>query len=75
MSLGLKLLCLRREYFQKTEEGAPLSENKGDFTLHGHRLSSLYRETSIPMSWLTNRYLISFFSKYSNPTLATGAAL
>lgn len=74
MGLGLKLLCLRREYFQKTED-APLSENKGDFTLHGHRLSSLYRETSILKSWLINRYLISFFSKYSNPTLTTGANL
>ena len=72
MSLGAKLKCLRREYFQKTED-APLSENKGDFTLHGHRLSSLYRETSLQMLWLTNRYLISFFSKYSNPALATGA--
>ncbi len=75
MGLRLKLLCLRREYFQKTEEDAPLSENKGDFTLHGHRLSSLYRETSILMLRLTNRYLISFFSKYSKPALATGASL
>ncbi len=74
MGLGLKLLCLRREYFQKTED-APLSENKGDFTLHGHRLSSLYRETSILKSWLINRYLISFFSKYSNSALTTGANL
>ncbi len=74
MSAVQKLLCLRREYFQKTES-APLSENKGDFTLHGHRLSSLYRETSIATSWLTNRYLISVFSKYSNPALATGADL
>ena len=31
---------LRREYFQKKED-APLSENKGDFSLYGHRLSSL----------------------------------
>ena len=74
MGLRLKLLCLRREYFQKTED-APLSENKGDFTLHGHRHSCLYRETSIPKSWLTNRYLISFFFKYSNPALSTGANL
>ncbi len=72
MGLGLKLICLRREYFQKTED-APLPESKGDFTLHGHRLSSLYRKTSIQMSRLTNRYLISFFSKYSNPERATGA--
>jgi len=74
MSFGKKLLCLRREYFQKIED-APLPASKGDFTLHGHRLSSLYRNCSIPKSWLTNRYLISFFSKYSNPTLATGADL
>ncbi len=74
MGFGTKLICLRREYFQKTED-APLSENKGDFTLHGHRLSSLYRETRILMLWLTNRYLISVFHKYSNPNLATGAAL
>jgi len=74
MGQAQKLICLRREYFQKTED-APLSENKGDFTLHGHRLSSLYRKTSIPKSWLTNRYLISVFHKYSNPNLTTGAAL
>jgi len=74
MGIGLKLICLRREYFQKTED-APLSENKGDFTLHGHRLSSLYRKDSIPMPWLTNRYLISFFSKYSKPALTPGANL
>lgn len=73
MGIAQKRLCLRREYFQKTEEGAPLSENKGDFTLHGHRHSCLYRETSIPMSWLINRYLISFFHKYSYPALTTGA--
>lgn len=74
MGLGLKLICLRREYFQKTED-APLPENKGDFTLHGHRLSSLYRKPRIPKSWLTNRYPISVFYKYSNPNLTTGAAL
>ena len=74
MGIGLKLLCLRREYFQKNED-APLSENKGDFTLHGHRHSCLFRETSIPKLWLTNRYLTSFFHKYSNPTRTTGANL
>ena len=74
MGRGKKLICLRREYFQKTED-APLPASKGDFTLHGHRLSSLYRISKLPMFWLTNSYLISFFSKYSNPTLATGAAL
>jgi len=72
MGFGKKLLCLRREYFQKIED-APLPENKGDFTLHGHRLSSLYRKTSMPMLWLINRYLNSVFHKYSNPNLATGA--
>jgi len=74
MSFREKLICLRREYFQKTE-GAPLPASKGDFTLHGHRLSSLYRAIKLRIVWLTNRYLISVFSKYSNPTLTTGAAL
>ena len=41
MGLGAKLICLRREYFQKKEHITPSA---------------------------------SFFSKYSNPTLATGAA-
>ncbi len=40
MGLGLKLLCLRREYFLKKEDSTPST---------------------------------SFFFKYSNPTLATGA--
>ncbi len=74
MAVAQKRICLRREYLGKTED-APLPENKGDFTLHGHRLSSLYRETSIATSWLINRYLISVFYKYSNPALATGATL
>jgi len=67
-----KLLCLRREYLEKNEI-APLPEGKGDFTLYGHRLSSLFRKHSVTNSWLMNRYLISFFSKYSNPTPATGS--
>ena len=68
----LKLLCLRREYFKKLD-CAPLSENKGDFQFYGHRLSSLYRVFRVIVSWLINRYLISNFNKYSNPTLSTGA--
>ena len=68
----LKLICLWREYLEKNEI-APLPEGKGDFTLYGHRLSSLFRKQSITNSWLMNRYLISFFQKYSNPTPATGS--
>ena len=67
-----KLNCLRREYLKKNEN-APLSENKGDFTLYGHRLSSLFRKSRLANLWLMNRYSISFFSKYSNPTPATGS--
>jgi len=74
MGLEKKLRCLRREYFQKNEI-APLPEGKGDFTLYGHRLSSLYRPIMLTKVWLINCYSISFFSKYSNPTLTTGAAL
>lgn len=74
MGFGLKLICLRREYLEKNEN-APLPEGKGDFTLYGHRLSSLYRALTLTKVWLINRYSISLFSKYSNPTLTTGAAL
>ena len=42
MGIGLKLLCLRREYFLKKENSLPA---------------------------------LSFFSKYSNPALTTGANL
>lgn len=63
--------CLRREYLEKTED-APLSENKGDFTLYGHRLSSLFRILILPRIWLMKRYPISFFQKYSKPILSTG---
>ncbi len=73
MGLGLKLLCLRREYFSRVETGAPLRLNRGGFFSDGHRLSSLYRRTSIQMFRLTNRYQVSFLPKYSNPTCATGA--
>jgi len=65
--------CLRREYLKKNED-APLSENKGDFTLYGHRLSSLFRKTMVFGFWLMNRYPASFFQKYSNPSLSTGAS-
>jgi len=65
--------CLRREYLQKNED-APLSENKGAFTLCGHRLSSLFRKTIVFEFWLTKRYWSSFFQKYSNPSLSTGAS-
>lgn len=72
MDFRIKLICLRREYLQKTED-APLSENKGDFTLHGHRLSSLYRDSRLRVVWLINSYLISVFPKYSNSKTSTGA--
>jgi len=50
---------LRREYLQKKED-APLSGNKGDFSLYGHRLSSLYRTLTLGVSWLINRIQIGF---------------
>ena len=74
MGFGGKLICLRREYLEKNEI-APLPVSKGDFTLYGHRLSSLYRPLMLTKVWLINCYPISFFSKYSNPALTTGAAL
>ncbi len=73
MRAAPQILCLRREYFEKLE-GAPLSENKGGFQFYGHRLSSLYRTEKLAEVWLIMRYRISNFSKYSNPTLATGAS-
>mgnify|MGYP001167338215 CR=1 FL=1 len=45
---------LQREYFLKKED-APLSENKGDFSPYGHRLSSLFHLLSLGVIWLTNR--------------------
>ena len=61
--------CLRREYFQKKED-APLRrgyQSKGDFSLYGHRLSSLYRRAIITSTWLTKGIQASFsFSKILN---------
>lgn len=65
-SITGKLRCLRREYFLKKED-APLFENKGDFSLYGHRLSSLFRKTNLGETWLTTRKRIDFsFSKILN---------
>ncbi|MHA1128161.1 MAG: hypothetical protein ACTSRN_04315 [Alphaproteobacteria bacterium] len=50
---------LRREYLRKKED-APLSENKGDFSLYGHRLSSLYRGLTLGEAWLIKRIQIGF---------------
>jgi hypothetical protein len=75
MGGGLKLICLRREYFSRVETGAPLQLNRGGFFSDGHRLSSLYRRTRIQMLRLINRYSTSFLFKYSNPTLSKGADL
>ncbi len=63
---------LRREYFQK-KENAPLRrgyQSKGDFSLYGHRLSSLYRETNNIAPWLTKRLQTGFsFSKILKSTV------
>jgi len=71
--------CLRREYFEKDEVGKtpwPLDlgrPGKGAFTLHGHRLSSLYRMSTIGADRLRlrlkNRISASPFIKYSNSEL------
>ena len=46
-------------------------DNRGDFPFGGHRLSSLYRNTKVAPSELTNRYFSASFSlKYSNSTFA-----
>ncbi len=62
---------LRREYFQKKED-APLHrgyQGKGDFSLYGHRLSSLYRLTTVSVIWLIKRIQIGFsFSKILKST-------
>lgn len=36
------------------------------FSLHGHRLSSLYRTNKTARDWLKQRNLVSFCQKYSN---------
>ncbi len=64
-----KLLCLRREYLRKKETNAPLRLNRGGFSLYGHRLSSLFRITTLISLWLMNCYVPSFFYKYSNSAL------
>ena len=56
-----------------------LTDNRGDFSLGGHRLSSLYRKSEDDVLALTNRYFSAFSSlKYSNSThqgvTAPGAA-
>ncbi len=45
------------------------ADNRSDFSLGGHRLSSLYRRSDAALSTLTNRYFSAFSSlKYSNST-------
>lgn len=42
------------------------TDNRGDFSLDGHRLSSLYRKSETAFSVLTNRYFSAFsLQKYS----------
>ena len=56
------------------------ADNRSDFSLGGHRLSSLYRILNSAASTLTNHYFSAFSSlKYSNSTYqgvtAPGAGL
>jgi hypothetical protein len=45
------------------------TDNRSDFSLGGHRLSSLYRKSKAAASVLTNRYFSAFSSlNYSNST-------
>ena len=45
------------------------TDNRGDFSLDGHRLSSLYRNSMDAASALIKRYFSASFSlKYSNST-------
>ncbi|MGE4611419.1 MAG: hypothetical protein AAED33_08505 [Paracoccaceae bacterium] len=56
--------CLRREYFSKQEKSAPSPrglQDKGDFFFDGHRLSSLYRRTTLRVEWLMIHEQIGFF--------------
>jgi hypothetical protein len=47
------------------------TDNRSDFSLGGHRLSSLYRNCDAALSSLINRYFAAFSSlKYSNSTHA-----
>lgn len=74
----------KNEYFWQDERGrnaphcspglAGLSQG-GDFTLRGHRLSSLYRAIDAKHAWLTNSDLpTSSCQKYSNSDATTGDA-
>ncbi len=46
------------------------TQDRGDFTFDGHRLSSLYRTSVVDVSELTRRYpTTSFLQKYSNPAV------
>ena len=48
-----------------------LTDTRGDFSLGGHRLSSLYRAFEFATASLTIRYFSAFSSlKYSNSTFA-----
>jgi hypothetical protein len=48
-----------------------VTDHRGDFSLGGHRLSSLYRRGHDLVYWLNNRYVPAFSSpKYSNSTEA-----
>ena len=48
-----------------------LTDNRGDFSLGGHRLSSLYRNSDPGALSLTKSYFAAFSSlKYSNSTFA-----
>ena len=52
-----------------------LTDNRSDFSLGGHRLSSLYRAFVYALSSLTKRYFAAFSSlKYSNSTYQGVAA-
>ncbi len=45
------------------------TDNRSDFSLGGHRLSSLYRNSDAALTALTNRYFTAFSSqKYSTST-------
>ncbi len=46
-----------------------------NFSLHGHRLSSLYRRKEIALSRLIQRYLASSCQKYSIPTPSSRKAV
>lgn len=43
------------------------TDNRSDFSLGGHRLSSLYRTFESAISFLTNRYFAAFSSQKYSP--------